>query len=90
SAAAEAFSSLSKHRYAALSRKYCPDIDVKDLLPYRSGVRAQVVKRDGTMVHDFMIEKTARMVHVFNAPSPAATSSLPIGRRVAQEAGAIR
>ena len=90
SAAGEAFSSLSKHRYAALSRKYCPDIDVKDLLPYRSGVRAQVVKRDGTMVHDFMIEKTPRMVHVFNAPSPAATSSLPIGRRVAQEAGTIK
>ena len=89
SAVGEAFSSLSKHRYAALSRKYCPDIDVSDLLPYRSGVRAQVVKRDGTMVHDFMIEKTPRMVHVFNAPSPAATSSLPIGRRVAQAAGAI-
>lgn len=86
----EQLNSLSKERYAALCRKYCPDITADDLLPYPSGVRAQVVMPDGTLLHDFLIEKTKRMVHVCNAPSPAATSALPIGRRVADEVAALR
>jgi L-2-hydroxyglutarate oxidase len=86
----EQLNSLSKERYAALCRKYCPDITADDLLPYPSGVRAQVVMPDGTLLHDFMIEKTRRMVHVCNAPSPAATSALPIGRKVADEVAALQ
>jgi L-2-hydroxyglutarate oxidase len=45
-------------------------------------VRAQAVLRDGTLVDDFLIKEGARAVHVLNAPSPAATASLPIGREV--------
>lgn len=78
-AASEAASSLSRRRYLALCRKYCPELSLDDLLPYRAGVRAQAVMRDGSLVHDFLIRSTVRTLHVCNAPSPAATCSLPIG-----------
>ena len=57
-----------------------------DLGPHPSGVRAQAVLRDGTLVHDFLIKRTARTIHICNAPSPAATSAIPIGRHVAGQA----
>lgn len=79
----EFYNSLSKRRYLALCRKYCPSLELDDLEPYRAGIRAQAVLKDGTMVHDFMIEQTARMLHLCNAPSPAATSSLPIADHLA-------
>lgn len=82
SGAAEMANSLVKSRYLALCRRYCPELTVADLLPYRPGVRAQAVLPDGTLVHDFMIERTARTIHVLNAPSPAATSAIPIGKHV--------
>ncbi|MFN8590377.1 MAG: L-2-hydroxyglutarate oxidase [Thermomicrobiales bacterium] len=78
----EMANSLSKRRYLALCRRYCPELELADLLPYRSGVRAQAVLPDGTMVHDFLIGETARSIHVLNAPSPAATSAIPIGRHI--------
>lgn len=77
--------SLSKSGYAALCRKYCPELGPDELLPYPSGVRAQAVLRNGELVHDFLIRKSARTVHVCNAPSPAATSAIPIGRYIANE-----
>jgi L-2-hydroxyglutarate oxidase len=46
------------------------------------------VKRDGTLVHDFLFRETDRMLHVCNAPSPAATSALPIGEMIAEKVGA--
>ncbi|MDR3661563.1 MAG: L-2-hydroxyglutarate oxidase, partial [Mycobacterium sp.] len=46
-------------------------------------IRAQAVMRDGTLVHDFLFAETPRMVHVCNAPSPAATSAMPIGEMIA-------
>jgi L-2-hydroxyglutarate oxidase len=52
-------------------------------MPSEAGVRAQAVLRDGTLVHDFLIRETPRSVHVLNAPSPAATSALPIGEMIA-------
>ena len=76
-------SSLSKHRYLALCRKYCPDLTIDDLQPHKSGIRAQAVMRDGTLVHDFLIRRTRRTVHVCNAPSPAATSAMPIAAYIA-------
>lgn len=76
-------SSLSRRAYLALCRKYCPSLELDDLQPEPAGIRAQAVLRDGTMVHDFLIEQTARSLHVCNAPSPAATSALPIGREIA-------
>jgi L-2-hydroxyglutarate oxidase len=82
SGALEMANSLLKSRYLALCRRYCPELELSDLSPYRSGVRAQAVLADGTMVHDFLIGETDRTIHVLNAPSPAATSSIPIGRHI--------
>ncbi|MBA3450078.1 MAG: L-2-hydroxyglutarate oxidase [Chloroflexia bacterium] len=78
----EMANSLLKSRYLALCRRYCPELNLADLSPYRSGVRAQAVLADGTMVHDFLIGETARTIHVLNAPSPAATSAIPIGKHI--------
>ncbi|MCP9275617.1 L-2-hydroxyglutarate oxidase [Mycolicibacterium arenosum] len=75
--------SVSKTSYLRECRKYTPGLTADDLLPREAGIRAQAVRRDGTLVHDFVIERTERMVHVLNAPSPAATAALPIGRRIA-------
>jgi L-2-hydroxyglutarate oxidase len=74
--------SLWKSAYLARVRKYCPRIEKADLEPYPAGVRAQAVKRDGTMIHDFLLEETPRSLHLCNAPSPAATSAIPIGRHI--------
>jgi len=76
--------SMSKARYLAACRKYCPSLQLDDLLPYEAGIRAQAVLRDGTLVHDFLLKETPRMMHVCNAPSPAATSALPIGRMIVE------
>jgi L-2-hydroxyglutarate oxidase len=84
-ALAEQWSSWSRTAYARLCRKYCPELRASDLLPHPSGVRAQVVMRDGTLVHDFLIRRTARTLHVCNAPSPAATAAIPIGRHIAEQ-----
>jgi len=82
--------SLMPSRYLQECRKYCPELTLQDLQPYPAGIRAQAVLADGTLVHDFMFADTPRMVHVLNAPSPAATASLPIAgviaARVLQEA----
>jgi L-2-hydroxyglutarate oxidase len=74
--------SLFASRYLEQCRKYWPSLELADLLPYRAGIRAQAVARDGTLVHDFLFARTARMVHVLNAPSPAATSAIPIARMI--------
>ncbi|MFC7448769.1 L-2-hydroxyglutarate oxidase [Rhodococcus daqingensis] len=76
--------SLLKSGYLARCRKYCPELTIDDLLPRESGIRAQAVLRDGTLVHDFLIERTPRSLHVLNAPSPAATAALPIAETVAR------
>lgn len=78
--------SLIKRRYLALCRKYCPELTEEDLLPHPAGVRAQAVLPDGTLVHDFLIKNTQRTIHVCNAPSPAATSAIPIGRYIVDSA----
>ncbi|RIZ53758.1 hypothetical protein AK966_11510 [Vibrio sp. PID23_8] len=54
-------------------------IQLEDLEPYPAGIRAQAVLKDGTLVHDFLFAESARSLHVCNAPSPAATSAIPIG-----------
>lgn len=65
--------------YLQLVRKYCPSIELTDLEPYPAGIRAQAVLSDGTLVHDFLFAESPRSLHVCNAPSPAATSAMPIG-----------
>lgn len=71
-------SSLFVTNYLDECRKYCRELALSDLLPHRAGIRAQVVDSRGKAVHDFLFRQTDRMLHVCNAPSPAATSALPI------------
>lgn len=78
--------SLWKRGYLRECRKYCPSLELGDLLPREAGIRAQAVMRDGTLVHDFLLRSTPRTLHVLNAPSPAATSALPIGKMLAEKA----
>jgi len=84
SGATEFANSLSKRRYLAQCRRYCPSLTVDDLLPEPAGIRAQAVMRDGTLQHDFLFAETGRTLHVCNAPSPAATSAMPIGRMITE------
>jgi L-2-hydroxyglutarate oxidase len=90
SGAAEMRNSLSRRRYLELCRRYAPGLELEDLLPHPAGIRAQAVMCDGTLAHDFLVRTTKRMLHVCNAPSPAATSAMPIARHLvdlAREAG---
>ena len=80
---AELTGSLLKSAYLRECRKYCPSLTTDDLLPYSAGIRAQAVTREGLLVHDFLFLESDRMLHVCNAPSPAATSAIPIGEMIA-------
>ncbi len=82
--AVEVKNSLSRRGYLAECRRYCPDLTVDDLRPHPAGIRAQAVMRDGSLVHDFLLRESPRQLHVANAPSPAATSALPIGAMIAE------
>ncbi|CAL9515883.1 L-2-hydroxyglutarate dehydrogenase [Streptomyces sp. enrichment culture] len=84
--AGELHRSLSKAAFTRAVRRLLPAVREEDLVPAPAGVRAQAVLRDGTLVDDFLIQESPRAVHVLNAPSPAATASLPIGREVARRA----
>ncbi|MFV1975503.1 MAG: L-2-hydroxyglutarate oxidase, partial [Candidatus Scalindua sp.] len=75
----ETRNSLWKPGYLKLVQKYCPQLQVSDLKPYPSGIRAQAVMKDGSLVHDFLFAESPLSLHVCNAPSPAATSAIPIG-----------
>ncbi|WP_043498489.1 L-2-hydroxyglutarate oxidase [Georgenia sp. SUBG003] len=81
--AREVLGSVFRRGYLAQVRKYCPELRLDDLRPHAAGIRAQAVMRDGTLVHDFLLRGTPRQLHVANAPSPAATSALPIGEMIA-------
>lgn len=81
----EMTNSIFKRGYLAECRKYCPELTLGDLQPREAGIRAQAVRRDGTLVHDFLLKTTPRSIHVLNAPSPAATSALPIGETLAEQ-----
>ncbi|WP_035798886.1 L-2-hydroxyglutarate oxidase [Kitasatospora mediocidica] len=86
--------SLSKRAFTAAVQRLLPAVGAQDLVPATAGVRAQAVARDGSLLDDFAFagfdpadpRSTRRLVHVLNAPSPAATASLPIGREVARRA----
>lgn len=80
--AVEMKNSLMKAGYLELCRKYCPELTVDDLLPYPAGIRAQAVAPNGSLIHDFLFADTPRSILVCNAPSPAATSSIPIGAHI--------
>jgi len=69
--------------YLRALRRYCPELTLDDLRPYPAGIRAQAITGDGTAVEDFLFRETQRQLHVCNAPSPAATSAIPIGEMIA-------
>lgn len=77
--------SLYMSGYLERVRKYCPLLAKSDLLPYPAGIRAQAVKKDGSLVHDFLFAESDRSLHVCNAPSPAATSAMPIADYLCQK-----
>jgi 2-hydroxyglutarate dehydrogenase len=77
---------VSRRAMAATAARFVPELRAADLLPGWAGVRAQALGRDGKLVDDFVFSATDRALHVRNAPSPAATSSLAIGRHVADRA----
>ncbi len=79
---AEATDSLFKEAYLQKCRKYCPSLTAADLRPRTAGIRAQAVDRSGTLIHDFLFRQSTRVLHVCNAPSPAATAALPIAEMI--------
>ncbi len=79
--------SLFKSAFVKALQRLLPEIRAEDLTPCRAGVRAQAIAPDGSMIDDFLWVTAPRMVHVCNAPSPAATASLEIGRIIAERVG---
>jgi (S)-2-hydroxyglutarate dehydrogenase len=79
----ELYRSLSRRAFLHALQKLVPELEDKDLAPGGSGVRAQIVTADGALADDFVIIEAPNAIHVLNAPSPAATASIAIGRHVA-------
>ncbi len=79
----EIYRSLSKRAFLRALQQLVPDLTGRDIVPGGSGVRAQVVTADGSLVDDFLIVEGPNAINVLNAPSPAATASIAIGRRIA-------
>src|SRR5262249_18807799 len=79
----EMYRSFSRRAFWRALRQLIPEVKFADLVPAGAGVRAQAVRPDGKLEDDFFIRQAERMVHVLNAPSPAATASISIGRSIA-------
>ncbi len=82
----EMIRSFSKRQFYLSLQRLIPELQMADIHPFGSGVRAQAVERSGALVDDFRFVQAANMIHVLNAPSPAATASLSIGRTIADMA----
>ena len=82
----ELWRSMSRQAFTRALQRLVPELTAADLRPARSGVRAQAVDPNGRLVDDFRIMQAQRMIHVLNAPSPAATASISIGRFIAEMA----
>ena len=78
------YRSFSKQAFTKALQKLIPEIIESDLIPGGAGVRAQASSRDGGLLDDFHIVENKSGIHVCNAPSPAATSSLAIGKTVSE------
>jgi L-2-hydroxyglutarate oxidase len=81
----EIYRSFNKGAFLRKLQQLVPEVREDDLIPSQAGVRAQALRRDGGLVDDFLIIPDRRSTHVCNAPSPAATSSLEIGRVIAEQ-----
>ncbi len=77
---------FNKKLFVATCQKYVPEVTEDDCIDGPSGVRAQALGSDGSLVDDFIVQTSDRIFHVRNAPSPAATSSMAIGRAIADRA----
>jgi (S)-2-hydroxyglutarate dehydrogenase len=75
--------SFSKRLFVESLQKLIPEVQYDDVYPEGAGVRAQALESDGKLVDDFRIVEAKQMIHVLNAPSPAATASLSIGEKIA-------
>ena len=75
----------SKRAFVSDVRRFVPELGIGDVLPGPSGIRAQALDRDGRLVDDFVVHRTERALHIRNAPSPAATSSLALAKLIADE-----
>jgi L-2-hydroxyglutarate oxidase len=84
--AEEMYRSLSRRAFWKSLRPLIPELSFHDIVPAGAGVRAQAVAPDGALVDDFFIRRAERQIHVLNAPSPAATASIAIGRTIADMA----
>jgi (S)-2-hydroxyglutarate dehydrogenase len=84
----EFYRSFSKPAFVGALRRLVPELCNEDLVPGVTGVRAQALKRDGTLVDDFQFFPVKKMLHVLNVPSPAATASLTIARTIVDTASA--
>jgi len=84
--AGEMYRDLVRSAYVKALQRYIPELQPEDCLPGPAGVRAQAMSADGSLVDDFVFEGSAGIVHVRNAPSPAATSSMAIGKYIADDA----
>lgn len=82
----EMYRDVSKASFLKALQRYLPELHPADLLPGPAGVRAQALAPDGTLVDDFIVDSLGGMLHVRNAPSPAATSSLAIAEMIADTA----
>ncbi|CAM4233957.1 L-2-hydroxyglutarate oxidase [Jeotgalicoccus halotolerans] len=80
----EYYRSFNKKAFVKAAQKLIPLIKASEITPMEAGVRAQAMKPDGTLLDDFYFEENDRSIHVLNAPSPAATCSIEIGKEIAQ------
>ena len=76
---------VSRRAFVAEAARFVPALKGVEALPGPAGIRAQALGRDGKLVDDFVVHRTERAIHVRNAPSPAATSSLALARLIADE-----
>ena len=82
----EIYRSISKQAFVRALQRLVPEVKEEDFVPAGSGIRAQAVSSEGTLMDDFVIRQTGNAIHVLNAPSPGATASLAIGRRIVEMA----
>lgn len=86
----EMIRSFSKAAFVRSLQRLIPEVQADDLVPTHAGVRAQALMNDGSLVDDFLIVQSPNALHVCNAPSPAATASLEIGKAIANQVPAVQ
>ncbi len=82
----EFYRSYNKQAFVRAMQRLIPEIESRDIVPGAAGVRAQALEANGALVDDFKIVEAERMIHILNAPSPAATASISIGEKIAKMA----